>query len=112
MVVYCSSSVSCWVCLAIKTATAPMTAATMAMPINAVRKSGMIVALLVKLMAPVHWSLPDHAARIVCKPAVSAVQRYSKLPFDWVIAVPIMVQGELLTRAYSVTFSLGISGLS
>ena len=110
--IYCSSIVSCWVCLAIKTATVPMTAATMATPINAVKKSGIIVALLDKLMAPVYWSLPVHAARIVCKPAASGVQRYSKLPFDWVIAVPIKVQGELLTRAYSVTFSLGISGLS
>ena len=98
-VVYCSCSVSCWACLAIKTATAPMMADITAMPINAVRKSGMTVALLVKLMAPVYSSLPDHAARIVCEPDVSVVQRYSKLPFGWVIAVPITVHGELLTRA-------------
>ena len=97
--VYCSSRVSCCVCLAIKTATAPMTADITAMPINAVRKRGITVALLVKLMAPVYWSLPDHAAWIVYEPAVSVVQRYSKLPFGWVIVVPITAQGELFTLA-------------
>ena len=82
-----------------RTATAPITAAITATPINAVKKRGITVALFVELIEPVYNSLPDQPARIAYEPAVSAVQMYSKRPSDCVAVVPITVQGELLMLA-------------
>ena len=51
-------------CFVIKTATPPITAAITAMPIRAVKNSGIIVVLFVELIEPVYTSLPVQAARI------------------------------------------------
>ena len=84
-------------CLAIKTATTPITAARIATPTNAPKNRGITVAPRVGLIAPVYNSFPGHEARMDCEPAVPVVQVYSKCPSGCVNVVPMMVQGELLT---------------
>ena len=83
-------------CLAIKTATTPITAARIATPTNAPKNRGITVVPLVGLIAPVYSSLPGHEARMDCEPAVSVIQRYSKCPSCCVSVVPMIVHGELL----------------